>query len=216
MGEKQCVMNRRNLLAYSLRTLFVVTTSSAFFLGWLRTRVTAANRQRDLVQQIERLGGHVGYRHEWDDKTNRVSKNGMPGPAMLRNFFGDHFFLTPSLILFSEFQGTDEDLEPIRHLKTVTHVGIVDSPNVRDGVIDWLIQLPKLNDLSLYGTNVGSEAILRLSSLRELTGICVSHTLVDPIDLSRLQKVFADCTIYLDNTEPRVSMSDILAIIDDA
>ena len=65
----------RRYLTFSLRTLFVLTTALAVWLGVI---VNRAHRQREAVRAIEALGGTIEY-----ERT--------AGPKWLRQLIGDEF-----------------------------------------------------------------------------------------------------------------------------
>ena len=183
----------------------IVTMSNTF------DRIRFSRRQAAIVRDLESLGGHIGYEHEWDDRTSRFSGAPKPGNRLLRAVLGDHFFLVPTLLLFSEFNKSVESLACMMELRALTHVGIVDSPNITDPIVDFLIELPNLVDVSLYGTMVTRTGVARLNKLNHLIGLCVSHTLVNQEDLNDLQSLFTNATVYLDNNTPRTDFRALLA-----
>jgi hypothetical protein len=107
---------RRRYLTFSLRTLFVVTTALAVWLGVI---VNRAREQREAVKAIEALGGSASY--DWQyaqlDQADPFGLDGPfipPGPVWLRRLVGDDFFQDAVGVSFS---GETDALKSIAHLK---------------------------------------------------------------------------------------------------
>ena len=109
----------RRYLTFSLRTLFVLTTALAVWLGVVVNRV---REQREAVKAIEALGGEVRY--DWQQRylpgtTNLRVEPEPPGPACLRRILGDDFFQDVHAVDFADvglhpFPVLKEPIEPIR------------------------------------------------------------------------------------------------------
>jgi len=78
-------MKRRRYLTFSLRTLFVLLTVLAV---WLGVVVNRAREQREAVKAIEALGGFVFY--DWQNA--RPATDEPAGPIWLRRTIGDDCF----------------------------------------------------------------------------------------------------------------------------
>ena len=108
-------LNRR-YLTFSLRTLFVLLTALAV---WLGVVINRAREQREAVKAIEALGGEVAYDWAWDVKTPK----GPTGPAWLRRLIGDDFFQTVERVSFynaSDCVAAIPDLRRLRELESVS------------------------------------------------------------------------------------------------
>jgi hypothetical protein len=91
--------NRRRYLTFSLRTLFVLLTAFAVWLGVVVNRV---REQREAVAAIHALGGTVSY--DWQPRLGKTqsgvaglyvrppARKRRAGPAWLRRLIGDDFF----------------------------------------------------------------------------------------------------------------------------
>jgi hypothetical protein len=130
-------MNRR-YLTFSLRSLFVLTTASAIWLGVI---VNRAREQREAVKAIEALGGSVGY--DWQDvplaPDDVLSLDGPltpPGPAWLRRLAGNEFFQDAMEVNF--WKETDA-LKSIAHLKRLRKLKtVIISPFASTSTMDEL------------------------------------------------------------------------------
>jgi hypothetical protein len=81
----------RRHLTFSLRTLFILLTASAV---WLGVVVNRARQQREAIKAIEALGGTVVY--DWELSSPSPADFDPdatpPGPDWLRRLVGDEFF----------------------------------------------------------------------------------------------------------------------------
>jgi hypothetical protein len=181
-----------------MRFLLFGMAISALPFYWLRRRMTIAAKQAEAVRRVEASGGSVGYSHEWDDKTERFSGNSPPGPEVLRSILGEHFFLTPNLILYDEHSGHRPDLEAVSQLTTVQHLAIVDAP-IGDDVVPFVLPLNRLEYLSLYGTQLTDDGLRQLAGLPRLRGITVTNTDVSEAGIDDFRRAHPNCTIYLED-----------------
>jgi hypothetical protein len=191
-------MNRRSWMQFSTRFLLSAVVLSALPFWWIRRRMVAARIQEEAIRRLESLGGSVGYAHEWDDDKDRYSGSRHPGTPFLRAVLGDHFFLTPNVILFSDFNGDQRHLEPISRLSTVRHLGIVASA-VDDGIVPIIQPLNRIEYLSLYGTQITDVGLEQLASLRSLRSIVVTNTKVTEAGRQRFASLCPQCVIYFED-----------------
>ena len=111
---------RRRYLTFSLRTLFLLLTALAV---WLGVVVNRAREQRDAVEAIRELGGAVVYdwqpaSHKPTWRSNKAPKPG--GPDWLRRIVGDYFFQEVRRVEFMSRHHiwTDSDIQrSMPHLK---------------------------------------------------------------------------------------------------
>ena len=102
--KDDAITRYRRYLSFSLRTLFILLTASAVWLGIV---VNRAREQREAVKAIEALGGTVFY--DWQQQYlpngyKIVARDGTPvGPAWLRKIIGDDFFQTVTTVIFASF-----------------------------------------------------------------------------------------------------------------
>lgn len=84
------VPRRRRWLQFSLRTLFVLTTGLAIWLGFV---VKGIREQREAVKAVEALGGVVQY--DWEEADFDPSSR-----TLLRRIVGDDYFQEASHVAF--------------------------------------------------------------------------------------------------------------------
>ncbi len=90
-------LTRRNWLQLTIRGALAITAFGAVLIALFRKRLEAARVQEAAVREIERIGGVLGYAHEWDNVADRFSGLPTPGPKFIRAMTGDHFYLVPNL-----------------------------------------------------------------------------------------------------------------------
>jgi hypothetical protein len=132
---------RRRYFTFSLRTLFLVLTALAVWLGIIASR---ASEQREVVEAIEALGGTVRY--DWQTQYRLTFDRPVLGATPRWSFhFDSHsrwthafvqnveevYFLTNSSRINSEVLEAIPYLKRLRGLKTIRILVDV-SPEVRD------------------------------------------------------------------------------------
>ena len=167
---------KRRWFQFSLRTLLIVVTALAV---WLGLRVDRANRQQEAVEAIEDQGGDVYYDYQqkpaaksvWGltyvDKTYS-SQVDPPGAEWLRQLVGERFFVTPVTVMISR-QPTI-CLTPLRDLPHLEEVRLSDT-ELSDFDVANLAHLKKLRFLSITwsrSSEGGPQDFSFLSHLTEL------------------------------------------------
>lgn len=139
---------RRRYLTFSLRTLFILLTALAVWLGIV---VNRAREQREAVKAIKALRGSVVYdwelQHTPDGDISDPRPYGKPtGPAWLRRITGDDYFQEPEIVTFLVNQPlSDEDiLKSIPNLQRLRRLKQVDmwKPAARETVSKLQSALP--------------------------------------------------------------------------
>src|SRR5262245_27650401 len=82
---------RRRWFSVSLRTLLVLVTVLAIWLGWQANR---AHKQREAVARIRELGGVVAYDYEYSDDKGWIPDATPPGRQWMHDIAGLDFFAT--------------------------------------------------------------------------------------------------------------------------
>lgn len=162
----------RRYVRISLRTLFVVTTLCAI---WLGCRCKRAHDQRIAVNRILELRGRVVYDYQYDTN-RRNSRNAKPsGPIWLRRFVGDDYFQEVRCVLLCEVVRTDDDVEII-------------GTDVTDADFRLIGKLRHLRELSLYGGgNVSNAGLRHLGRLRDLQCLALEETRITDAGLCHLR-----------------------------
>jgi hypothetical protein len=152
------------------------------------------------VRELEALGVSVGYRYEWDYELDRFSGAPAPGPVFLRKVLGEHFFLTPDTIIVNEYNGSSLSLAPIAALKTVTGLGVTDTP-IGDDVLEYFSPLQDLKELSLFGTQITDSGLESLVTLARLRNVTVTKTQVTVDGIARFKEARPQCQVWTEKVE---------------
>jgi hypothetical protein len=109
-----------------------------------------AERQREAVTAIEKLGGRV-----------RWVSNSAGWPAWLRGLLGDDFFNSVDRANLSESEATLTALSRLKELSQLEYLELHDT-HVTDAGVERLATLSCLWQLDLSGTRVTDEGVKRL------------------------------------------------------
>ena len=179
---------KRRWFQYSVRTLLVVVTLCAVLCSWLAVKMRNAERQREAVAAIHKMGGIVIY--DWQvDALGRQLPNAKPfGPAWLRSLLGDDFFASVAELRVHSKEFTDallQDLIPQAKFRRVS----IDDTNVTDGGLEHLKKLTHLTFLSLGGTQVTDAGLAKLDRLTELQILFLDRTRVTDAGMKHLRRL---------------------------
>ena len=134
------VKSRRRFLTFSLRTLFVVLTASAVWLGVVANR---AREQREAVKAIEAIRGEVIY--DWQERTKpqaggtisivyhathwtnyfTPAKGEPGGPAWLRRLIGNEYFQEAHTVQFPYHPFEADILKTIPRIQSLRTVKVI-------------------------------------------------------------------------------------------
>jgi hypothetical protein len=154
----------RELLRFSLRTLFIVFTIGCVWLGIVTKR---ARDQRAAVDRIAQLGGSVGFDYEFD-RAGRHIENAEPwGWRWLRQRVGDEYFRDVVWVKLNETVVSDNDLRLIGKLRTTKNLGL-NGTQVSDNGLAHIRHLRRLETLELGGTRITDAGLAHLRDLRQL------------------------------------------------
>jgi hypothetical protein len=191
---------KRRWFQFGLRTLFLVTTALAV---WLGIHTHRARQQRDAVAAIRRYGGWVRYDYHFpsgaytykDYDGNAES----PFPSWLVDYLGIDFLhsVVQVNLNFSEDSGarqenrnrTDEALRYLPQLPNL-RVLLLEGTQARDESLRYLAGLRKLERLYMWDvTEVSDAGAAHLSGLRNLRLIHLSNSKITDVSLKRFAKL---------------------------
>jgi Leucine-rich repeat (LRR) protein len=180
-GEPRSISSparKQRWLAFSLRSLFVITLVVACLLGWKLHKV---NQQKRAVSKIKELGGTVYYNVDTGAKDELFFEP----PDWLRRLTGDDFF---DYVVAVRLGGTNvEDVSFLADLPTIDNLNL-SGTSVTD--LAPLAKLTKLKKLDLLGVPVRD--ISPLSNLTNLETLSLENTNVaDVAALARLVNLSA-------------------------
>jgi hypothetical protein len=100
----------RRWLRFSLRSLLILMTAMAVWLGFTMKRL---RDQEQAVARIQELGGTVTYHYQLDENGNWISDAQPPGPRWLRAILGPHWgvhFMSVFVSFADDNSATDRDV----------------------------------------------------------------------------------------------------------
>jgi uncharacterized protein YjbI with pentapeptide repeats len=181
----------RRYLQFSLRSLFVLTTLCAMWLGYLSKR---AHDQRVAVKRILELGGSLAYDFKFDAAGKPVKNPARPGWPWLRRLVGDEYFQEVVRVNLDKTDVSDADLQLIGRLKHLSFLSL-NHTKVSDAGLSHIRRLCGLRDLGLMETKITGAGLRHVKDFENLEGLNLSRTAVDDQgvkyigNLSRLERL---------------------------
>src|SRR2546430_1241064 len=83
---------KRRWLQYRLRSLLILMLILGIGMTWLVAVKKKADKQRAIVEQIQKDGGWVYYDYQYDQSGRSIPHADPAAPAWLRILLGDDFF----------------------------------------------------------------------------------------------------------------------------
>jgi len=208
---------KRRRFRFSLRTLIVFVTVASAGFGWLGIKVREANRQKEAVEAMQKLGGFVKYDYEFFDVSSA-------GATWLRKRVGDDFFADVGLLSLEKSRVTDAGLVDIRGLPNleilslnntqVSSAGLMQLRGltrlealfltytpIADAGLEHLEGLVRLKTLSLADTQVTDAGLVHLKGLTQLETLHLSNTPVTDAGLVRLRQLTNLQQLFLNGTQ---------------
>ena len=179
--------NWRRLFQFRLRTILILTTIIAVWLGWWSYK---ARQQREAVAVIRKTGGEVEY------DASLPWTVGMKDPPqwpqwLLENIGVDYFGSVQAAFLINT-EVTDADLEHLKGLTALQGLGISNT-KVTDAGLEHLKGLTALQKLTVSNTKVTDAGLEHLEGLTDLRWLLLDNTQVTDAGVARLQEALPNC-----------------------
>jgi len=132
---------KRRWYQYSLRSMFILTTLVAIACSWYAYEMNEAAKRRTAIDEIEKLGGEVGYA---DGHYVLRSTRGEP-PAWycwLRHLHGDEYLGNATFVELGSVKVTDDALVHMRALPRLEYLGLGWKQLTDEGVENLQSALP--------------------------------------------------------------------------
>lgn len=174
----------RRLFRFRLRTFFIVVT---LLCAWIAIATNGANRQRRAVEAIVATGGQFLYDYQRRARPTLTqftpdpfgpatgesfsTRATPPGNPWLRRLVGDHYFITPVSLHFSDQRVVDNDgLAALAELSELTSLGI-GNVELSSQDLAHIRHLSKLQTLALRNTLPPGAPQRDFSFLRHCTNL---------------------------------------------
>jgi hypothetical protein len=165
---------KRRWLRFSLKTFFLFTT---LLCVWLASQSIRVHKQRRALDQIQKLGGSVGFDFQLDAADNWKSNRIRLAPRWMRDAIGEDYFRRVAILNFDEGSNpTDADLALLTALPDLRELTLADRRNITDAGLVHLAQLRDLRVLDLKGTLVIGPGLRHLQSLSTLEGLSLANS----------------------------------------
>jgi hypothetical protein len=188
---------------FSLRSLFVLTITVAIPFSWLAVEEKRATEQREVVKEIDRLGGNVYYSYY----PNSIPIP--PEPMWLQRLLGEEFFVDVIWVELHDTGMTDNGLEHIKALSQLQELRL-NNTKVTDKGLEHIKAWTQLQALSLNNTKVTDKGLECLKGLTQLRWVSLAHTKVTDKGLERLRALSQLHTLLLAKTKVTDRGSDNL------
>lgn len=196
--------NMKRLFRFSIRTLLVVLTALAV---WLGIQVNRARNVRLAVEAVEDVGGVVRYVHE-RTKSGTIDPNAkLPGPAWLRELIGDEYFVEVAIAGFGQNRITNDELKQVcKCLENLQHLECFVVRNCSS--LSDISALHKLSGLQLLILE-NCTRISDFGPLTELTNLQTVHLVRCPhlSDANDLQRLTNLQELYFDKCDNLTEIS---------
>ncbi len=171
---------------FSILALLLLAVVVAVPFSWLATEVKAAKKQRDMVEELKRAGGHVEYDYQRDRYGNWVRGATPPGPSWLRRLLGDSMFIDVSRVDLDDSGTGDSELNKLEGFAQLEWL-MLRRTAVSDAGLAHLEGLAQLRLLDLDGTRVGDAGLVHLKGLAQLRILGLDSTKVSDAGLVNLK-----------------------------
>ena len=192
---------------YSIRSLLLLTLVVAMVCSWLAVAERQARKQREVVEEIRRLGGDVLYDYQLDPSGNEMPGATQSAPTWLRKVLGDDLLTDVTTVLHGR-RGAgdgrreigDADLEHLKELRSLQCLGL-ELATVSDAGLEHLRELNQLKTLNLLGTHVTDAGLECLKGLRQLQWLDLNYTTVSDAGLRHLKGLVQLQSLHLSGTK---------------
>jgi hypothetical protein len=179
---------------YSIRSLLLLVLVVAVPCKWLATEMQATNRQKEVVDAIERLGWEVVFDYQMSGgRSEHAEEAHALGQGFLWNITGPVDDQPHGLTWLARLVGVD----------CYANVGSVrlDKTNATDAVLENFDGFLRLRALNLADTKVTNAGLAHLKDLTELRVLSLSRTKISDIGLANLGGLSQLEVLLLDDTE---------------
>ena len=161
---------------------------------WLAVVSSRARSQKRAVDEVKRLGGHLGFDYKFDANMNWRKDPKLPAPVWLIDLIGEDYARTVWIVNFDEGSDpTNDDLKVVQRFNELKQLTLMNRKQITDDGLRHLSGLTDLEVLALNGTNVGGAGLSNLRQCRKLKGLPMNNAPITDIGLSHIA--------HLDNLE---------------
>ena len=175
---------KRRWYQFHLYHLLVLMAAVAIGCSWFVCRAANAKRQREAVEAIQQLGGHVAYDYEYDANDCYIPNARPSAPAWFCSLVGRDFVADVVTVCFG-FRATDDDLENLRGFTKVKMLRLEDTRITDEGINKLQRIAPRLHYLGL-GSHTSDAGLVYLRGLKNLKSLYLRETQITDAGLAHL------------------------------
>jgi hypothetical protein len=186
---------RRRWLRFSVRGLLLAVTVFCVWLGW---HVNRSNRQKDAAAAIREAGGKT---YQYGIISDRFGiGGGLSGArrAMIQRWFNHHIFYRVKAVGLGDAHDLSRVVAELHNLPDLEALWI-EGKAVEDRDVAR-IAATGIWQLSLAGTDVDDDDLIKLRSLENLEALCLSETQIGNATLAQLSTLPKLRHLELDQT----------------
>jgi hypothetical protein len=155
-------------------------------------RLKRAHDQYEAVEEIQRHGGYVFYRHEIREDGDLDYNAQTPGPLYLRRLFGDDMFR--HVVVVHLGQGGMANVASLPFVRHVTLDYPITAKDLQS--LNSLRSLPGLRTLKLFcKSDLDESLFVHLAQFDHLQGLVVHRDELSEQELELLRKTLPNCAI---------------------
>jgi hypothetical protein len=177
---------KRHWFRFSLRALLLLVTIASVGFGWFAYKLRQAQRQKEAVEAIDKLGWFVKYDYEVDPKGGLLASPTPPGPIWLRELLGVDFFASVAVVQNNGESFTDAQLVHLQGIPGLKSLYMLDTKTTDAGLLH-LHGLTQLEDLVLGRAQITDTGLVHLQGLTKLKTLNLDRTQITDAGLSHLQ-----------------------------
>ena len=198
-------------LRFGLKTCIFGMLLLGVLFAWVAKKLNHARHQGQLIAEVLKVGGTVGFDYQLGYQTNLGPPNVTavpPGPAWLRSVIGDEPFRSPIALYLRGDAITDAFIA--KHLAEFTELKVlsIESPSVTDEALSHVARLHSLEALDLNCPQVTPAGILQLNELAKLVYV---RSVLDARNVRSMNSLKDHTHIEVEE----VPLSDLLVYLND-
>ena len=174
-----------------MQTLLIAILLLSLPLSWFAVRMEEARRQREAVEEIERLGGGVCFDH-----------TGPSAPDWMRKCLGDDLFRDVIVVHFETplpWESTEANDAWLERLTVLTDLRVLTLyDDVSDAGLEHLKGLSALEELSVGSVEITDVGLMHLTGLAKLQLVQLHCTQVTDEGMDRFREALPTCGIQFD------------------
>jgi len=190
---------------FSVRFLLALIAVVAIPFSWLAVEMWQAREQREAVEAVEKLRGHVTYDYEPPYGLHSMTRPEPMGSLWLRkilgkDLLGKDMFANVTGVDLTRSSVVDTDLRYLKRFTQLENLNL-DETAISNVGLKQIEGFTRIHALGLGSTKVSDVGLERLKRLTQLRALNLSDTNVTDVGLRHLQELTQLQNLYLNDTK---------------